>query len=533
MEIDIIELNNFINRKNNSLSKDNLSTILQVQGIHVFTLENSQRIKLISTDTQLNYKIQQHHSSINSFDELFFILQKNKITKLEYLNLYHTIIEFQANHDLLIINSALKPISVIIISAPYSYNNDYSILDALNVMIIKKITYSNSEPDEQPINPIISLKDIENGTISLKTRPIRDKINHIQENQRPKYPYLDTYLNSIWWELHYGDIHKKIEFFVYNIVKLISNANKLGNQHYSKHIKSQDITKALNQHFMIGLTGGYSRNEFHKYSDLDFCLIHEGMIHGFLQLGYLIHHLMLQTSNLNLCGWHSLEKFNFHFDELKLLFRGIIEGKIYLFKEPIQSMISGIETMKGKEMTETEKIEGIQKYYWSFLKGFLDMIPVYEYPIGLGTRLRSMFHELIIENKLSLIQIIRKIDNYLNDDPNKLITQFNNTIEKKWNDVFKNSSGINAIQDIGTIVAILGEFPPHIIQTEERILLAMKRELIPKQKGKIIYDSYIVLKQLKYMNKKDIPLDNLQNLANYVRQACIETLDYWRYTYDE
>ncbi|MHA2297362.1 MAG: metallophosphoesterase family protein [Candidatus Hodarchaeales archaeon] len=473
-------------------------------------------------------------SKVNSTGDFFSFLKNNTLSRTNYRELYELSPVLDYSDVLVLVNHPADGSlgEAIVIQGPARKGVPESAIKGTflePIPVIKELRFVLSPTAYPALNgQFVSYRDVRDGKVHLVPKStMKSNEGKNVANDKIIAP-LEPYLESIWLERTGDSNLSSIKLLVENAVFISESTPQFKARYMKGDLKSK---QGIPSNFVIGLCGGYARDEFSKHSDLDLCLIHEGNIHEFYVIGKTLHDVLDLTPGLELCSLESLPRLNFHVDDFLSLIDLVITGDMERLppsqKKEAQQMIKSVSTLRKKEMSTEEQLAGIRKLCWSYLKSVLDMIPVYDRPIGKGMHVRDEFHAKIRRKQVELLEIVKTSIDFLNDSPGTLRKRLTEVQLYYWDSVFKRHSALTCIQDIGTFAAIFGNFALEIRQTSARLSLAAKKGLIKSEDSKFLIKAYDIFRFLKYLLEEDWPLDELEIINNEVREVAKRVFNTW------
>ncbi|MFX0210615.1 MAG: metallophosphoesterase, partial [Candidatus Hodarchaeota archaeon] len=446
---------------------------------------------------------------IKSLSDLFDQLISEKLIKSGYRDLFDNCKEIDYSDDILILkrtkDSELYDLLVIQglvkeISTPRP-----TFLSSAS--LLTEYSYTNIPYTRPPkIEQFLSYRDLERST----------KLNWDMKQ-------METYLGSIWWERSPSTIFSRLTLLFESIV-LLTEKLEVFNR-FIQVDKEYKTLIGIPSNFVIGICGGYARGEYSKDSDLDMLLIHEGNEKQFLQVGEALNQILHYVPNLEICKMENLKNLNFHENSIANIRQAVLKGdESYLNKNQrieLDKMLSSIETLRGTPLSSDERKDGISKYCWSIYKSIINMVPIYEKPIGKGNYLRSSITQETKKSLHELIPILLRVADFFDDEKVNLGEYLRVCQPYTWDSIFKKFSALTALQDISTILAVLTE-TTFTSSTTDRFKAAMEKNIITEGQGNKFIQGYTIFSQIKYKLTSELPIDSIELINNEMRTTMKE-----------
>ncbi len=461
---------------------------------------------------------------IKSSIELFNNLINDKIIKSGYWDLFNNCKELTYLDSILILKKNEESsglYDILVIKGPMKESRTVLPAFLSSANLLAEFT-SFSTPHTRPprMEDFLSYRDLQKSTnLSWDMKQIR------------------TYLGSIWRERTPTTLFSRLKLLFESVV-LLTEKNSEFNQFLQ--IKKDSHSKVgIPSNFIIGICGGYARGEYSsKNSDLDMLLIHEGNNRQFLTVGETLDNILHYVPNLELCKIENLKNLNFHEDSISNILRAFLQGdETYLDNNQrveVDEMLSSIDLLRKTPLSPQERKDGISKYCWSIYKSIINMVPIYEKPIGKGDYLRRSINQSAKKSLHELIPILLRVTDTLNEEKNVLGENPPNPPKNLKNlrfcqpyirdSIFKKHSALTALQDVSTILAILSE-TTFTHSTIDRFKVAMKKSIITEEQGSKLIQGYNIFCQIKYRLTDDLPFDALELVNDEMRSQIKEVYE--------
>jgi predicted phosphodiesterase/predicted nucleotidyltransferase len=316
-----------------------------------------------------------------------------------------------------------------------------------------------------------------------------------------------AYLGSIWNEKTPHTAISRLNILFESIVLLVEK-----NQEFNKFLqvdKEQKIMVGIPSNFILGVCGGYARGEYSDKSDLDMLLIHEGSNQQFIQVGEALDQVLQHVPNLELCKLENLVNLNLHENAISNILQAFLTGDEHYLqpdqRKVVEKMLSSIETLRKTAISPDERKDGISKYCWSIYKSIINMVPIYEKPIGKGQFLREEITRSTKNAIYDIIPILLRTTESLKDDNNTLGENLRICQPFLYDSIYKSYSVITALQDLSTILAVLNGIT-FTSSTIDRFRRAIKRNIISEEQGKKLVQGYSCFSGIKYRLTKELPI---------------------------
>jgi predicted phosphodiesterase len=343
-----------------------------------------------------------------------------------------------------------------------------------------------------------------------------------------------TYLGSIWHERTPTTLFSRLKLLFESIV-LLAEKNTEFNQFLQ--IKKDGHSKVgIPSNFIIGICGGYARGEYSsKNSDLDMILIHEGNNRQFLTVGETLDNILHYVPNLELCKIENLKNLNFHEDSISNILQAFLQGdETYLDdnqRVEVDKMLNSINLLRKTPLSPQERKDGISKYCWSIYKSIINMVPIYEKPIGKGDYLRESINSSTNKSLHKIIPTLVRVTDSLIEENNtsgenspnlpKNINNLRNCQPYIRDSIFKKYSALTALQDASTILAVLSE-TTFTSSTIDRFKTAMEKNIITEEQSNKFIQGYAILSQTKYNLTDELPFEALEIIDDEMRSLIKE-----------
>jgi len=459
-------------------------------------------------------------SSIGLFNNLI----NDKIIKSSYWGLFNNCKEITYYDSILILKKnedSSEQYDILVIKGPMKESTTVipSFLSSTN--LLAEFT-SFSTPHTRPprLEDFLSYRDLKESTnLSWNMKQIK------------------TYMGSIWRERTPSTLLSRLKLLFESAV-LLAEKNSEFNQFLQLN-KDSHSKVGIPSNFIIGICGGYARDEYSsKNSDLDMLLIHEGNEKQFLAVGETLDNILRFVPNLELCKIENLKNLNFHEDSISSILKAILEGdETYLGKyqrEEVTNMLISIDVLRKTPLSLQERKDGISNYCWSIYKSIINMVPIYEKPIGKGDYLCRSINQTAKKSLNQLIPILLRVTDSLNEEKNvsgenppnppKSLNILRTCQPYIWDSIFKKYSTLTALQDVSTILAILSE-TTFTSSTINRFKVAIEKNIITEEQGNKLIQGYNIFSQIKYKLMDDLPIDALEIINNDMRSIIKEVYE--------
>ncbi|MFX0085052.1 MAG: metallophosphoesterase [Candidatus Hodarchaeota archaeon] len=467
--------------------------------------------KIISKDRNIGSNI------IKSSIDLFENIVNDKMIKSGYWALFTRLDEIKLDDNIIILkknNDLATVYDLIVLRGPMNKK----IVDFPNFLnstnIIAEYTYLTTPHSRPPkIDHFLSYRKLKDST----------KINW-------SIKQISAYLGMIWNERSLPNVYPRLKLLFESVVLLTEKVEV-----FNKTLQMDKDTKsmvAIPSNFTIGIVGGYARGEYSKTSDLDMLLIHEGNEKQFFQVGEALDQVLQYVPNLELCKLENLKNLNFHENSISSLLLALLEGDAtYLNKnqrKELDKMLGSIEQLRQVPLSSEEQKDGIRKYCWSIYKSIINMVPIYEKPIGKGDFLRTSINQSAKKSLHKLIPILLRITDAINEDyilGEYSLGEYLRVCQPYiWDSIFKKYSVLTALQDIGTIFAVLSD-TTFTSPTIDRFKVAMEKNIISKDQCNKFIKGYNIFSQIKYKLTDELPIEALELINDEMRTLIKEV--YW------
>ena len=336
---------------------------------------------------------------------------------------------------------------------------------------------------------------------------------------------VSTFLGSIWCERTPSSISSRLKLLVESAV-LLAEKNSDFNQ-LLRINKDSNSMVGIPSNFIIAICGGYARDEYSKKSDLDMLLIHEGNEKQFLQVGEALDNVLGYVPNLELCKMENLKNLNFHENSISNILQAYLKGdETYLDKNQrleIDEMLGSIEQLRKTPLSSEERQDGISKYCWSIYKSIVNMVPIYEKPIGKGDHLRKTISQEAKRSLHQIITVLMRVTDFLNDE-NSLGENLRVCQPFVYDSIFKKFSALTSLQDVNTILAILSE-TTFTSSTIDRFKVPIEKNIITEEQGNKLIKGYNIFSRTKYRLTKETPIEALEVINDDMRDIIKDVYD--------
>jgi predicted phosphodiesterase/predicted nucleotidyltransferase len=448
---------------------------------------------------------------INSSYELFKNLAEDKIIKSGYWNLFNNCKEIKLDDNILIVIENPETSTydeILIIKGPMN-NKNIKIPDFLSsIEKITEFTYLKTPYALPPrMDHFLSYRELKNFNY------LTWDINQIR-----------TYLGSIWNERTPSTVISRLNLLFESAVLLTEK-----NKNFKKFLdfdKEKKTMVGIPSNFIIGVCGGYARGEYSDTSDLDMLLIHEGNNQQFLQVGEALNQVFQNVPNLELCKLENLVNLNFHENTIPNILKAFLTGDEYFLEQnqkmELFMMLSSIEALRKSPVSPEERKDGISKYCWSIYKSIVNMVPIYEKPIGKGEFLREQIAHTTRNAIRDIIPILLRVTASLNDEVNALGENLRVCQPFVYDSIYKTYSVITALQDLSTILAVLNETTSNS-STIDRLRIAIEKNIISKEQGEKLIQGYACFSETKYKLTEEMPINAIE-LINEEMKSIIKEI---------
>ena len=450
---------------------------------------------------------------IKSSIDLFNNLINNKMIKSGYWDLFNSFTEINLVDSLLILkknNDSADIYDLLVIKGPMNEAiiTLPSFLSSANLLI--EFTYPTTPPARPPrLEHFLSYRELEKST----------KLGWDMKQ-------IGTFLGSIWCERSPSTIFSRVNLLFESTV-LLAEKNEVFNK-FLQIDKDKQTIVGIPSNFIIGICGGYARGEYSKSSDLDMLLIHEGNEKQFLQVGEALDQVLRHVPNLDLCKMENLKNLNFHENSISNILQAFLKGdETYLDKHQkveLDKMLGSIEQLRQVPLSPEERKDGISKYCWSIYKSIINMVPIYEKPIGKGDYLRKKITQATKKSLHELIPILLRVTDSLNEEKNLLGENLRICQPYIWDSIFKKYSVLTALQDVSTILAVLSE-TTFTSSTIGRFKVAMEKNIITEEQGNKFIQGYSIFSQTKYKLTNELPIEPLELINDDMKSTIKEVYE--------
>ncbi|MHA2244194.1 MAG: metallophosphoesterase [Candidatus Hodarchaeales archaeon] len=461
---------------------------------------------------------------IKSSIELFNNLINDKINKSGYWDLFNNCKELTYLDSILILKKNDESsgfYDILVIKGPMRESRTVLPAFLSSTNILAEFT-SFSIPHTRPprMEDFLSYRDLQKSTnLSWDMKQIR------------------TFLGSIWRERTPTTLFSRLKLLFESTVLL---AEKNSEFNKSLQLKKDSPSKVgIPSNFIIGICGGYARGEYSsKNSDLDMLLIHEGNSRQFLAVGETLDNILHYVPNLELCKIENLKNLNFHEDAISNILRAFLQGdETYLDNNQrveVDEMLSSINVLRKTPLPPQGQKDGISKYCWSIYKSIINMVPIYEKPIGKGDYLRKSINQFAKKSLHELIPVLLRVTDSLNEEKNELGKNPPDPPRNLKNlkfcqpyvkdSLFKKYSTLTALQDVSTILAVLSE-TTFTSSTIDRFKVAMEKNIITEEQYNKFIQGYTIFSQIKYNLTDELPFEALEIVDDEMRSLIIEVYE--------
>ncbi|MHA2214524.1 MAG: hypothetical protein ACXACY_01270 [Candidatus Hodarchaeales archaeon] len=443
-------------------------------------------------------EIQSKSYRIKSSDDLFNNLAEGNIIKSGYWDLFDNCKEIKYEESILLLRrnpETSKFSEILLIKGPMNSQN-VKLPDFLDsIEKLTEFSYQNTPHTIPPrLDHFLSYRELKNSNNLVWD------INQIR-----------TYLGSIWNERTPSTVISRLNLLFESTV-LFTEKNKAFNK-FLQVDKEQKTMVGIPSNFCLGVCGGYARGEYSDTSDLDMLLIHEGSDQQFLQVGEALNQVLQNVPNLELCKLENLVNLNFHENSIPNLLNAFLNGNEHFLKsnqrKGLDVMFNNIEALRKTPLSLEERKNGISKYCWSIYKSIVNMVPIYEKPIGKGNFLRDRITQTTRDSIHDIIPILLHVTASLNDESNALGENLRICQPFLYDSIFKTYSVITALQDLSTILAVLNGITFNS-STIERFNVAIEKNILSKEQGMKLIQGYSCFSKTKYKLNKEMPIEAVE-----------------------
>ncbi len=434
------------------------------------------------------------HHTIKSSMDLYKNLVKGKMIKSGYWDLFSNTKEIKLEDNILILKKMSRTSDfdeLLLIKGPMN-NKHIKLPDFFDsIENVSEFTYQTTSHTLPPrMDNFLPYRELQ------KANTLTWDMNQVK-----------TYLGSIWNERTTLTVMSRLNLLFESVV-LLAEKNKVFNK-FLQIDKEQKTMVGIPSNFIIGVCGGYARGEYSDYSDLDMLLIHEGNDQQFFQVGEALDQVLQHVPNLELCKLENPVNLNFHENSIPNILQAFLSGDEH-FLEPNQrkeldKMLSSIETLRKIPVSSEERRNGVRKYCWSIYKSIVNLVPIYEKPIGKGQFLRNEITRSTKNAIHDIIPILLRTTESLKDENNALGENLRICQPFLYDSIYKTYSVITALQDLGTILAILNEIN-FTSSTIDRLKIAIERNIISEEQGMKLIHGYTSFSGTKYKLTKELPI---------------------------
>jgi predicted phosphodiesterase len=461
---------------------------------------------------------------IKSSFELFNNLIKDKINKSGYWNLFNNCKEITYQDSILILKKnedSPEQYDIVVLRGPMKESTTVlpAFLNSTN--LLSEFNFFSTPHTHPPrMEDFLSYRNLQNSTnLDWNMKQIR------------------TYLGSIWRERTTQTLFSRLKLLIESAV-LLAEKNSAFNQSLQT-TKDSHSKVGIPSNFSIGICGGYARGEYSsKYSDLDMLLIHEGNQKQFLTVGETLDNILHFVPDLDLCKIENLKNLNFHEDSISNILRAFLQGdETYLDdnqRVEIDNMLNSIELLRKTPLPPQERKDGIRKFCWSIYKSIINMVPIYEKPIGKGDYLRRSINNSAKKSLHEIIPILLRVTDSLTEEKNMLkenspdpprnLKNLKNCQFYIRDSIFKKYSALTALQDVSTILAILSGIT-FTSSTTDRFKIAIEKKFVIEEQGNKLIQGYNVFSKIKYRLTDDLPFEALEVVNDEMKRQIKEVYD--------
>ncbi|MFX0151114.1 MAG: nucleotidyltransferase domain-containing protein, partial [Candidatus Hodarchaeota archaeon] len=448
---------------------------------------------------------------IKSSADLFDSFIENKMIKSGYWDLFNSSPEIELIDSILVlkkIKNSDDNYDLILIKGPMNEKTPSLPSFRHSANLLTEFTYSITPHARPPrFEHFLSYRDL------VKSTKLKWSIHQIK-----------AYLESIWCEKTPSTILSRLNILFESSVLFVEN-NMMFNS-FLQVDKEKQARAGIPSNFTIGICGGYARGEYSKNSDLDLLLIHEGNDKLFLQVGEALDQVLRHVSTLELCKMENFKNLNFHENSLSNILEAFLKGDEACLgnyqKKELHNMLDSIETLRQVRLTLEERKDGISKYCWSIYKSIINMVPIYEKPIGKGDYLRNKITQMTKKSLHVIIPILLRVTDSLSDEKDVLGEYLRVSQPYVWDSIFKKYSVLTALQDMSTILAVLCEIT-FTSSTIDRFKVAMEKNIITKEQAEKFISGYRLFSRIKYKLTNEIPVESLEiindDIKNTIKEA--------------
>ncbi|MHA2275529.1 MAG: metallophosphoesterase [Candidatus Kariarchaeaceae archaeon] len=445
-------------------------------------------------------------NSIHSALTLFEAFENNKMIKSAYIELFNNYSEIDHIDNLIVVNKDEESYKYIFIKGLTSESEE--IPGFLSKAASSGVYTFSSTPHTIP-----PTKDMFEATYRQLKESIKVKWSIEQ---------IRGYLESIWNERSSSTILSRITLLFESTV-LLTEKHEMFNQ-YLRTDENHNRMIGILSNFVLGICGGYARGEYSKTSDLDMLLIHEGNDRQFGSVGVALNEILKYVPNLELCNVENFIHLNFHEDSIFDILQAFLSGdETYINQQTqriaITEMIKSIEAIRKSPLSPEERKDGISKYCWSIYKSIINMVPIYEKPLGKGPHLRENITKSTKQSLNKIIPLLLRISDSLVE--NEMLGESLKICQPYvYESIFKKYSVLTALQDLSTILNVLNQ-STFTSSTIERFQLAKDNGIITDEQSELIIESYEVFSKTKYKLKKGIPIDAITAINEKAKKIII------------
>ncbi len=452
---------------------------------------------------------------IKSSDDLFSNLAEGKIIKSGYWDLFDNCKEIKLEDSILLLRRSPETSTfseILLIKGPMN-NSKVELPKFLSSIVkISEFAYQNTPHTLPPrMDHFLSYRELRNS------------------NQLPwDMSQIRTYLGSIWDERTStkSKIISRLNLLFESAVLLVEK-----NKVFNKFLQVDKVQKNMidiPSNFIIGVCGGYARGEYSDTSDLDILLLHEGNSQQFQQVGEALNQVLQHVPNLILCKMENLVNLNIHENSIPDLLKAFSTGDEHFLestqRKGLDEMLSNIEALRKTPLSLEERKDGISKYCWSIYKSLVNMVPIYEKPIGKGKFLRDQITQTTKNAIHDVISILLRITASLNDKSNTLGENLRVCQSFLYDSIFKTYSVITALQDLSTILIILNDTTFNS-STSDRFRIAIENKFLSEEQGMKLIQGYKCFSEAKYKLNKEMPVEAVEYINEEMKSIIKEVYE--------
>lgn len=428
-------------------------------------------------------------------------------------------------------------------SAYQNLFDHYPSIDYLDNLVVVRKTEGSSTYDYIVIKGTMSENDnvpdflsesTNTGVYSFRTTPhtlppkkelFEPTYRQLKESMKVKWNInqIRAYLEAIWVERSPSTLLSRINLLFESTV-LLAEKSDMFNQ-ILRTDKKQNRMVGIPSNFVLGICGGYARGEYSKTSDLDMLLIHEGNDKQFGNVGAALHEILKNVPNLELCNVENFLNLYFHEDSISDILLAFLNGDESYINPPSQQlaiteMIKSIEQIRQSPLSPDERKDGISKYCWSIYKSIINMVPIYEKPLGKGPYLREKLTKSTKQSLHKIIPLLLRISDSLMEK--EMLGESIKVCQPYvYESIFKKYSVLTSLQDLSTILNLINE-SDFTSSTVERFNLAKKNRIITEEQAEIITKTYSLFSQTKYKLRQEMPIDAIALINDEAKKTIID-----------